>query len=155
MVLRYLSTTLRGVLGPHDSPPADSSPPLASQGVPVNGARADVDAKMKDVEHLLAKSEKEGPEIDGKIASIIDEEIAIKAEAARENNNNEPKRKGMVVLLKIASVAVGVAVVAVGVAVGFVIGMELRLANALRNKQVPKILFYALLDHYQREKGKP
>jgi len=36
------------------------------------------------VDHLLAKLEKEGVEIDDKIASIIDDEVAIiKAEAAR------------------------------------------------------------------------
>ncbi|KAF0897095.1 hypothetical protein E2562_033645 [Oryza meyeriana var. granulata] len=84
MVLRFLSRTpLRG-LGPRDSPPADSPPPT-SQGGSGNGARADFARKMKEVEHMLANLEKEGVEIDGKIASIIDDEVArIKAEAASE-----------------------------------------------------------------------
>jgi hypothetical protein len=39
---------------------------------------------LKEVDDLLAKLQKEGVEIDGKIASIIDDGIArIKAEALR------------------------------------------------------------------------
>ncbi|KAM3208339.1 hypothetical protein ACQJBY_063176 [Aegilops geniculata] len=93
------------------SPPADSLLPT-SQGVSSNGPKADV-ARNKEVDHLLAKLEKEGVEIDGKIASIIDDEIArIKAEAERENINEE-KRRRIQALLTIA-----------GVAVGFVVGMK-------------------------------
>jgi hypothetical protein len=48
-----------------------------------NGARADVARKTTEVEHMFANLE-EGVEIDGKIASILDDEIAkIKAEAER------------------------------------------------------------------------
>jgi len=46
-------------------------------------------------------------EIDGKIASIIDDEVArIKAEAARENISG-PLRNGMIVLLTVTSIALG------------------------------------------------
>jgi hypothetical protein len=39
---------------------------------------------MKGVEHMLSNLEEEGVEIDGKVASIIDDEISrIKAEAER------------------------------------------------------------------------
>ena len=48
-----------------------------------NGAKT-VARKTKEVEHLLTNLEKEGAVIDGKIATIIDDEIArIKAEAMR------------------------------------------------------------------------
>ncbi|XBH98215.1 hypothetical protein VPH35_127761 [Triticum aestivum] len=98
-------------LEPRDSPPADSPLPT-SQGGSNNGAKADV-ARKKDVDHLLAKLEKEGVEIDGNISSIIDDEIArIKAEAERENMNEE-KRKRTQALLTIA-----------GVVVGFVVGVK-------------------------------
>ncbi|KAM3208338.1 hypothetical protein ACQJBY_063175 [Aegilops geniculata] len=89
MALRSPSSTSRQDL----SPPADSLPPT-SQGGFSNGAKADV-ARKKEVDHLLAKFKKEGVEIDGKIASIIDDEIAkIKAEAERANIINGLKRNG-------------------------------------------------------------
>ncbi|RLN24717.1 hypothetical protein C2845_PM07G10260 [Panicum miliaceum] len=82
MVLRFLFGTPAGDLGPRDSPPADSPSPT-SQGGSGNGARADVARRAREVEYLLANLEKEGVEIDDKIASIIDDEVArIKAEAA-------------------------------------------------------------------------
>ncbi|XBI36166.1 hypothetical protein VPH35_121730 [Triticum aestivum] len=77
MALRSPSNTPRcrcHDLEPRDSPPTDSRLP-SSQGGSSNGAKADV-ARKKDVDHLLAKLEKEGVEIDGNIASIIDDEIA-------------------------------------------------------------------------------
>ncbi|TVU16542.1 hypothetical protein EJB05_40112 [Eragrostis curvula] len=86
MVLRFLSRILRRDQ-PSDSPPADSPPPT-SQGGSDNGARANDARKTKGVEHMLADLEKEGVEIDGKIASIIDDEVArIITEAAREDIN--------------------------------------------------------------------
>ncbi|KAI4976502.1 hypothetical protein ZWY2020_050109 [Hordeum vulgare] len=107
MALLFPSSTSRQDL----SPPADSLPPT-SQGGSSNGPKADVGRK-KEVDHLLAKLEKEGVEIDDKITSIIDDEIArIKAEAERENIN-EQKRKRIQALLTIA-----------GVAVGFVVGVK-------------------------------
>ncbi|RCV09493.1 hypothetical protein SEVIR_2G038600v4 [Setaria viridis] len=106
MALRFLSSDVRVDLDLRDSPPADSPPPT-SQGGSSNGAKAGVARKMKEVDHLLAKLEKEGVEIDGKIASVIDDGIArIKAEAARENIN-EQEGIGKVLLLAIASVALG------------------------------------------------
>jgi hypothetical protein len=43
-----------------------------------------VTRKTKEVEDMLANLEEEGVEMDGKIASIIDDEVArIKAEAER------------------------------------------------------------------------
>ncbi|XP_037469170.1 uncharacterized protein LOC119341398 isoform X3 [Triticum dicoccoides] len=93
MALRSPSSTSPQDLGPRYSPPADSLPPT-SQGGSSNGAKADV-ARKEEVDHLLAKFKKEGVEIDGKIASIIDDEIArIKAEAERENIINGLKRNG-------------------------------------------------------------
>ncbi|KAE8770274.1 hypothetical protein D1007_58013 [Hordeum vulgare] len=72
-----------------------------------NGPKADV-VRNKEVDHLLAKLEKEGVEIDGKIASIIDVEIArIKAEAERENIINGLKRNGRLAMLTISSLALG------------------------------------------------
>ncbi|CAN6213127.1 unnamed protein product [Urochloa humidicola] len=64
------------------------------------------------VEHILENLEKEGVEIDDKIASIIDDEVArIKAEAVRENINELKRkkliRKGVMVLLSLTSVAFG------------------------------------------------
>uniref|UniRef100_A0A0E0CLW9 Uncharacterized protein n=1 Tax=Oryza meridionalis TaxID=40149 RepID=A0A0E0CLW9_9ORYZ len=81
-----------------DSPPADSPPP-AHQGGSGNGARADVARKTKEeVDHLLAKLENEGVEIDGKIASIIGDGIArIRDEAAREHLDKIRKEKVMTV----------------------------------------------------------
>ncbi|XP_047057203.1 uncharacterized protein LOC124663558 [Lolium rigidum] len=107
------SSIRRQDVGPHDSPPGDSPPPT-SQGGTSNGAKADVARKTKEgIDHFLTKLEKEGLEIDGNIASIIDEGIArIKAEAARENIN-EPKDKVLVILLTITSITVG-----------FLLGME-------------------------------
>ncbi|CAL5091414.1 unnamed protein product [Urochloa decumbens] len=109
MALRPPSSAPRWDLAPPDSLPADSPPPT-SQGESSNGAKAGASwKKKKEVGHLLVKLEKEGVEIDGKIASIIDDGIArIKAEAAREEemNINEPKRNGMTILL-IASAAIG------------------------------------------------
>ncbi|CAN6181267.1 unnamed protein product [Urochloa humidicola] len=108
MALCPLSSTPRRDLAPPDSPPADSPRPT-SKGESSNGAKAGASWKMKKkVGHLLVKLEKEGVEIDGKIASIIDDGIArIKAEAVRETENiNEPKRNGLTILL-IASVAIG------------------------------------------------
>uniref|UniRef100_A0A0E0K121 Uncharacterized protein n=1 Tax=Oryza punctata TaxID=4537 RepID=A0A0E0K121_ORYPU len=55
--------------------------------------------KTKEVDHLLAKLENEGVEIDGKIARI-------RAEAARENLD-KTKENVMTILLTVASVAVG------------------------------------------------
>ncbi|CAN6196887.1 unnamed protein product [Urochloa humidicola] len=108
MALRFLSTASRWDLPPRDSPPADSPPPI-SQGGSSNGAKAGVARNTKEVDHLLVKLEKEGMEIDGKIASIIDDGITrIKAEAARENVN-EPKGIEKALLLAIASVAIGFA----------------------------------------------
>jgi len=68
---------------------------------------------MSEVEHLLANLEKEGVEIDGKIASIIEDGIArIKGEAARESISG-PEETIMVLLLTITSIATG-----------FVMGMD-------------------------------
>ncbi|CAL5091416.1 unnamed protein product [Urochloa decumbens] len=107
MALRFLSMASRRDLCPRDSPPADSPPPI-SQGGSSNGAKADVARSMKEVDHLLAKLEKEGVEIDGKIASIIDDGITrIKAETARENIISEPKGIGKALLIAVASVAFG------------------------------------------------
>ncbi|CAM0152529.1 unnamed protein product [Urochloa decumbens] len=62
---------------------------------------------MKEVEHMLANLENEGVEVDGKIASIIDVEMArIKAEATRENITGL-KKKAMIVLVAISSAASG------------------------------------------------
>ncbi|CAN6221444.1 unnamed protein product, partial [Urochloa humidicola] len=104
MPLRSPTSTPRRDLGPRDSPPADSPAPT-SQGGSSNGAKADVARKTnEEAGHLLAKLEKEGLEIDGKIACIIDDGIArIKAEAERENF----KTKVMVLLVTFASAAIG------------------------------------------------
>ncbi|RLM99910.1 uncharacterized protein C2845_PM06G27270 [Panicum miliaceum] len=73
-----------------------------------NRARANVARKMKEVEHMLENLGKEGVQIDGMIASIIDDEVSrIKAEAARENSNNDLKKNGIMVLMAIACVAFG------------------------------------------------
>ncbi|CAL5042978.1 unnamed protein product [Urochloa decumbens] len=62
---------------------------------------------MKEVEHMLADLENEGVEVDGKIACIIDVEMArIKAEATRENIT-ELKKKAMIVLVAISPAASG------------------------------------------------
>uniref|UniRef100_A0A0E0K117 Uncharacterized protein n=1 Tax=Oryza punctata TaxID=4537 RepID=A0A0E0K117_ORYPU len=106
MAMRSPSSPPRRDLVPRDSPQADSLLPTP-QGGSGNGARADVARKTKEVDHLLAKLENEGVEIDGKIASIIDDEVArIKAEASREHVNNT-KENVMTILLTVASVAVG------------------------------------------------
>lgn len=61
---------------------------------------------------MLVKLENEGLEIDGKIASIIDDGVArIKAEAARENTNEPGK---LMELLLVCS----------SLALGFLIGVE-------------------------------
>ncbi|KAF7094219.1 hypothetical protein CFC21_096547 [Triticum aestivum] len=105
MALRSPSSTSPQDLGPRYSPPADSLPPT-SQGGSSNGAKADV--ARKEVDHLLAKLKKEGVQIDGKIASIVDDEIArIKAEAKRENIINGLKRNGRLVMLTISALAFG------------------------------------------------
>ncbi|RLN25449.1 hypothetical protein C2845_PM07G10280 [Panicum miliaceum] len=121
MALRSPPSTPRRDLARRDSPPADS-PPLTYHGGPSNGAKSHVRRKIEEeVAHLLAKLEKEGLEIDGKIASIIDDGIAkIKAEAVRENNN-ELKQNWIMVLLTMAF--------------GFIVGAEcygyaFRAANA-------------------------
>ncbi|KAF8672825.1 hypothetical protein HU200_049156 [Digitaria exilis] len=63
---------------------------------------------MKEVQHMLANLENEGVEIDGKIASIIDDEVArIKAQVEREKNIKGLKRKGGMLILTISSVAFG------------------------------------------------
>ncbi|CAL5016893.1 unnamed protein product [Urochloa decumbens] len=104
MALRSSSSTPRRDLGNRDSPPADSSP--TSQGGSGNEAKADV-ARMTEVEHLLADLEKEGVEINDKIASIIDDEVArIKAEAERENTKR-PKVNMRLLLDGAAAVALG------------------------------------------------
>ncbi|XP_066315250.1 uncharacterized protein [Miscanthus floridulus] len=106
MALHSPSSTPQRDLGACDSPAADSPLPT-SQGGSRNGARVDVARKTKEVEHMLANLEKEGVEIDAKIASIIDDEVAIiKAEAVRENIN-EPIRIGVMVLDTIACIAIG------------------------------------------------
>ncbi|KAM0898248.1 hypothetical protein ACQ4PT_022053 [Festuca glaucescens] len=83
------SSIRRQDVGPRDSPPP------TSQGGSSNGAKADVARKTKDgIDHLLTKLEKEGLEIDGKIASIIDDGIArIKAEAASNGATTDVARK--------------------------------------------------------------
>ncbi|CAN6203036.1 unnamed protein product, partial [Urochloa humidicola] len=117
MAMCFLPRDPRGDLGPLDSPPLYSPP---SQG----GSRT-----MKEVKLLLANLDKEGVKINGKIISIIDDEVArIKAKAVRENKN-ELKTKGMTVLLTIASVAVG-----------FMMGAEW-CDNAIRAAVAKKILF--------------
>ncbi|XP_047057204.1 uncharacterized protein LOC124663559 [Lolium rigidum] len=76
-------------MGPRDSPPSE----LGGSG---NGARADVARKAKEVERMLAKLEEAGVEIDDKIASIIDDEVArIRAEAEREKNIDALKDNGL------------------------------------------------------------
>ncbi|CAL5052706.1 unnamed protein product [Urochloa decumbens] len=102
MAVRCPSSTPRRDLGPRDSPPAYSRPPTSQGG---SNNKADVARNTKEAaDHLLAKLEKEGVEIDGKIACIIYDGIArIKAEAERENL----KRKGMVLLVTFASAAIG------------------------------------------------
>lgn len=108
------SSSRRQDVPPRDSPPAGDSPPPTSQAGSSNGAKAEVPRKTKEgIDHLLTKLEKEGLEIDGKIARIIDDGLArIEAQAARENIN-EPKDKVLVMLLTITSVTVG-----------FLLGME-------------------------------
>ncbi|KAF7107434.1 hypothetical protein CFC21_108058 [Triticum aestivum] len=107
MALRSPSSTSRRNLGPRYSPPADSLPPTSQAGSG-NGARAGVAMKVKEAEHMLANLEEEGVEIDGNIASIINDEIArIKAEAEREKIINVLTRNGRMVLLTIASAAAG------------------------------------------------
>ncbi|CAL5016894.1 unnamed protein product [Urochloa decumbens] len=102
MALRSSSSTPRRDLGHRDSPPADSPPPTSQVGSG-NGAKADVD-------HLLAKLEKEGVEINDKIASILDARMArIKAEVtdAVRGNINEPESDRLTLMDTIAAVALG------------------------------------------------
>ncbi|CAM0881478.1 unnamed protein product [Alopecurus aequalis] len=122
MALRCPSSATPEDVHPRDSRPADSLPPTSQgQGGSSNGAKADVPRKTEEVDHLLTKLEKEGVGIDGKIASIIDDGLArIKDEAMRENIK-EPSN-GMVILLTIASVAIG-----------FFMGIEWE-ENSLRKK---------------------
>ncbi|XP_051224829.1 uncharacterized protein [Lolium perenne] len=88
MPLRSPSSTGRQDMGPRDSPPSE----LGGSG---NGARADVARKTKEVERMLSKLEEAGVEIDDKIASIIDDEIArIRAEVEREKNIDALKDNG-------------------------------------------------------------
>ncbi|CAN6201646.1 unnamed protein product [Urochloa humidicola] len=104
MARRYPSSTRWRDLGPLDSSPVDSPPPT-SEGRSGKGVVAR--KMMKDVEHMLADLENEGVEIDGKIASIIDDEMArIKAEATRVNITGL-KRKGMMVLLALSYAVFG------------------------------------------------
>ncbi|CAL5091413.1 unnamed protein product [Urochloa decumbens] len=97
MAMCFLPRDPRGDLDPLDSLPAYSPTP---QG----GSRT-----RKEVKLLLANLEKEGVKINGKIISIIDDEVArIKDKAAREKEiSDELKENGTTVLLTIASVAVG------------------------------------------------
>ncbi|KAF7108487.1 hypothetical protein CFC21_108949 [Triticum aestivum] len=105
MALRSPSSTRR-----QDWPPADSPPPTyqSYQGGSSNGAESDFARKTKqEVNHLLAKLEKKGVEIDGKVASIIGDGITrIKVEAAWEDFD-ESNTKLMAALLTAASMAVG------------------------------------------------
>ncbi|CAL5078359.1 unnamed protein product [Urochloa decumbens] len=109
MALRFPSSTSLLDLDPCDSPTAA---PTSQHGGSGNEARAGVARKTKEVEHMLANLEKEGVKIDGKIASIIDDEVArIKAEAARKNINELKRKKlkknGIMVVLSLVSVAFG------------------------------------------------
>ncbi|TVU16545.1 hypothetical protein EJB05_40115, partial [Eragrostis curvula] len=74
-----------------------------------NEAKANVSWKSKEeVDRFLAKLEKEGVEIDDKIASIVDDGIArTKAEAVRENIKKETKREAMKWLYLIGCMAIG------------------------------------------------
>ncbi|KAF8732269.1 hypothetical protein HU200_016249 [Digitaria exilis] len=85
MALHYPSSTPRLDLSLRDSPPPPNSAPLIYQGGSCNGGKADVGTKTEvEDENLFTKLEKEGVEIDGKIASIIHDGISkIKAEAVR------------------------------------------------------------------------
>ncbi|XP_047061539.1 uncharacterized protein LOC124668441 isoform X1 [Lolium rigidum] len=101
MALPSPSSTRRQDVSPRDSPTAEQS----GSG---NRARVDVARKTKEAEHMLANLEEEGVEIDGKMASIIDDEIArIKAEADRENIINGLVRNGKMLLVTMSSVALG------------------------------------------------
>ncbi|GJM99841.1 hypothetical protein PR202_ga16979 [Eleusine coracana subsp. coracana] len=100
-----------------------------SQGGSGNCARANLARKTKEVEHMLANLEKEGVEIDDKIVSIIDDEVArIKDEAARDNIN-EPKRDWNMILDNIAYIGIG-----------FMVGAECCLC-AIRGAVIQKLLF--------------
>lgn len=83
----------------------------------------------------MTNLEKEGAVIDGKIATIIDDEIArIKAEAMREAINESKRNE------KMESAASGfrlALLTAASCAVGFVIGVEW-FANALRKEFAKK-----------------
>ncbi|XBI36276.1 hypothetical protein VPH35_121819 [Triticum aestivum] len=111
MALRSPSSTSRRNLGPPYSPPADSLTPT-SQLTRVDPAMEPElmllgRRSRRLADHLLAKLEKEGVEIDGKITSIIGDGIGrIQADAAREHMNG-PKWKRIRRLLAIASAAVG------------------------------------------------
>ncbi|RLM61422.1 apomixis-related protein Pca21 [Panicum miliaceum] len=125
-----LPPALRGrICAPCDSQAVDSPPPT-SQGGSSNGSKA-IARKTKEVEHLFTNLEKEGVVIDGKIATIVDDEIArIKAEAMREAINESKRNE------KMASAANGfrlALLTAASCAVGFVMGAEW-LANALRKE---------------------
>ncbi|CAL5076835.1 unnamed protein product [Urochloa decumbens] len=121
MALRSPSSTPRQDLVPCDSPQVDSPPPTS---------------QTKEVEHVLASLEKEGVVIDGKMPSILDDEIAkIKAEAVREAINESKRNEKM-------SVASGFRLALLTVAscgVGFVMGVEW-LANAFRKDMAKRRL---------------
>ncbi|CAN6203033.1 unnamed protein product [Urochloa humidicola] len=137
MALRSPSSSPRHELGPCDSPQADSPPPTSQQGGSGNGTKADFARKTKEVEHVLASLEKEGVVIDGKMTSILDDEIAkIKAEAVREAINESKRNE------KMASAATGFRLALLTVAscgVGFVMGVEW-LANAFRKDMAKRRL---------------
>ncbi|KAF8732270.1 hypothetical protein HU200_016250 [Digitaria exilis] len=100
-------STRRWARGPRDLSLACSPPPTA-EGGSSSGAYADGARKAKeDVHHLLAKLEKQGVEIDDKIACIIDDGMArIKAETERENIH-KPLGVWMEVLLIFLPGAIG------------------------------------------------
>ncbi|CAL5067045.1 unnamed protein product [Urochloa decumbens] len=137
MALCSPSSTPRQDLVPCDSPQVDSPPPTSQQGGSGNGAKADFARKTKEVEHVLASLEKEGVVIDGKMPSILDDEIAkIKAEAVREAINESKRNE------KMSSVASGFRLALLTVAscgVGFVMGVEW-LANAFRKDMAKRRL---------------
>nr|CAB3504182.1 unnamed protein product [Digitaria exilis] len=93
------------------------------KGASSNGAYVDVATKTKEeVENLLAKLEKEGLEIDDKIARIIDDGIArIKAEAVWEN------------IHKPLGVWMELPLIVVPGAIGFVMGVQ-RIQKAFREE---------------------
>ncbi|KAL6627105.1 hypothetical protein ACP70R_030831 [Stipagrostis hirtigluma subsp. patula] len=106
---------------------AADSPCPHCQGGSGNGARADVARNTKEVKRMLKNLEKEGVQIHGKIASIIDDEVdRIKAVVARENIS-EPKWMKLV-----DTVAY--------ITIGFVVGAECW-HQVVRAVLIKKILF--------------